>query len=84
MAQGPEEYEHVDARGDDEKSTSDTTEASTAADADADRDAEATSLARRQARILDACRRKDIEDLQAIAVSNGGFLSDTIRSQACE
>ncbi|KAI1765487.1 hypothetical protein GGR53DRAFT_489879 [Hypoxylon sp. FL1150] len=76
-----EEYEDVDARNEDKKSSRlDTTEASAAADAD--HNADASSLARRQARILDACRRKDIEDLQAIAVSNGGFLTDTIRSQA--
>lgn len=87
MAQDPEEYEHVDAKSEDEKedtTTSDTSsDASAAADADVDHDAEdAPSLVRRQARILDACRRRDIDDLQAIAISNGGFISDKIRSQA--
>lgn len=89
MAQDPEEYEHVDAKSEDEKedtTTSDTSsDASAAADADVDHDAEdAPSLVRRQARILDACRRRDIDDLQAIAISNGGFISDKIRSQACK
>ncbi|KAI1775333.1 rab-GTPase-TBC domain-containing protein [Hypoxylon cercidicola] len=81
MAQDPEEYEHVDAKTE-EKDTSDSSEASAAAETGVDSDADASSLARRQARILDACKRKDIEDLQVLAVSNGGFLSDAIRSQA--
>ncbi|KAI5861896.1 rab-GTPase-TBC domain-containing protein [Durotheca rogersii] len=46
----------------------------------ADRDAPA--LARKQIRISDACERRDIDDLQALAVSRGGFLSDAIRRQA--
>ncbi|KAI1297965.1 rab-GTPase-TBC domain-containing protein [Xylaria venustula] len=33
-------------------------------------------------RILDACERKDVEELRTIAISPGGFLSDQIRSQA--
>lgn len=37
-----------------------------------------------ESRILDACRRRDIDDLQVLAVSRGGFLSDAIRRQACE
>lgn len=35
-----------------------------------------------ESRILDACRRRDIDDLQVLAVSRGGFLSDAIRRQA--
>lgn len=34
--------------------------------------------------ILDACRRRDIEELQALAMSPGGFLTDELRQQACE
>ncbi|KAI1142113.1 hypothetical protein F5Y05DRAFT_369716 [Hypoxylon sp. FL0543] len=40
------------------------------------------ALARQRARILDACKRRDIGDLQILAVSKGGFLSDAIRRQA--
>ncbi|KAI0152178.1 hypothetical protein F4776DRAFT_15425 [Hypoxylon sp. NC0597] len=40
------------------------------------------ALARQRARIIDACRRRDIDDLQTLAVSKGGFLSDAIRRQA--
>ncbi|KAI2473108.1 hypothetical protein F4781DRAFT_427871 [Annulohypoxylon bovei var. microspora] len=44
---------------------------------------DAPALARTQeSRILDACRRRDIDDLQVLAVSRGGFLSDAIRRQA--
>lgn len=32
--------------------------------------------------ILDACNRQDIDDLKALAISPGGFLSDAIRRQA--
>ncbi|ORY64895.1 rab-GTPase-TBC domain-containing protein [Pseudomassariella vexata] len=32
--------------------------------------------------ILDACNRRDIDDLKDLALSEGGFLSDTIRCQA--
>ncbi|KAH9908605.1 rab-GTPase-TBC domain-containing protein [Xylariomycetidae sp. FL2044] len=35
-----------------------------------------------QARILDACRRRDIDLLREIAISPGGFLSDANRCQA--
>ena len=34
--------------------------------------------------IIDACRRRDIEALQALADSPGGFISDELRQQACE
>ncbi|XXG99281.1 eukaryotic translation initiation factor 5B [Hypoxylon texense] len=87
MAQGPEEFEHVDAKseGEDEKediSDAASSEASPGAGADQNAEDASASLARKQARILDACRRRDIDDLQVLAISNGGFLSDTIRSQA--
>lgn len=34
--------------------------------------------------IIDACRRRDIEGLQALAESPGGFIRDELRQQACE
>lgn len=34
--------------------------------------------------IIDACRRRDIEALQALAESPGGFIRDELRQQACE
>lgn len=34
--------------------------------------------------IIDACRRRDIEGLQALAESPGGFVTDNLRQQACE
>lgn len=34
--------------------------------------------------IVDACRRRDIEGLQALAESPGGFIRDELRQQACE
>ena len=36
------------------------------------------------ARILAACRAGSIEDLQELAMSKGGFLSDANRALACE
>ena len=35
-------------------------------------------------KILDACRRRDIEELQSLAESPGGFMTDGLRQQACE
>jgi TBC1 domain family member 20 len=35
------------------------------------------------ANILEACRWKDVERLQALAASDGGLLSDDLRRQAC-
>ncbi|KAI1168233.1 rab-GTPase-TBC domain-containing protein [Nemania serpens] len=35
-----------------------------------------------RARILDACERKDVDELRAIAIAPGGFLSDPLRSRA--
>ncbi|KAI2624299.1 hypothetical protein GGR54DRAFT_595878 [Hypoxylon sp. NC1633] len=49
---------------------------------DADADHDASVFAHKQSRILDACRRRDIGDLQVLAISRGGFLSDAIRRQA--
>lgn len=34
--------------------------------------------------ILDACRRRDIAELQFLAESPGGFLTDQLREEACE
>lgn len=36
------------------------------------------------ARILDACERKDIDELRDMAIAPGGFLSDPLRSRACK
>jgi hypothetical protein len=35
-------------------------------------------------RVLDACERKDIDELRSIAIAPGGFLSDDLRSRACK
>ncbi|KAI0111986.1 rab-GTPase-TBC domain-containing protein [Daldinia grandis] len=43
---------------------------------------DAPALTRKHTRILDACKRRDIDDLQALAISRGGFLTDAIRCQA--
>ncbi|KAI1800504.1 rab-GTPase-TBC domain-containing protein [Daldinia bambusicola] len=40
------------------------------------------ALSHKRTRILDACKRRDIDDLQALAISRGGFLTDAIRCQA--
>ncbi|KAI1476316.1 rab-GTPase-TBC domain-containing protein [Daldinia eschscholtzii] len=40
------------------------------------------ALTHKRTRILDACKRRDIDDLQALAISTGGFLTDAIRCQA--
>jgi hypothetical protein len=37
----------------------------------------------KQARILEACRWKDIDGLRALAVSEAGLISDELRCQAC-
>jgi hypothetical protein len=34
--------------------------------------------------ILDACNRADIDALNELAVTKGGFISDAIRRRACE
>ncbi|KAI0161770.1 rab-GTPase-TBC domain-containing protein [Hypoxylon sp. FL1284] len=86
MAQDLKEHGHVKSKIA-EKDTSDagsdaSSDASAAATADPGSDTDVSSLAHKQARILDACRRKDIDDLQVLAISPGGFLSDAIRSQA--
>ncbi len=36
-----------------------------------------------RARILDACKWKDIETLRILATAEGGLVSDDIRRQAC-
>ncbi|KAI1107046.1 hypothetical protein F4804DRAFT_258435 [Jackrogersella minutella] len=51
--------------------------------ADDDKNDAEPALARaQQSRILDACRRRDIDDLQVLAIGRGGFISDAIRRQA--
>lgn len=47
-----------------------------------DSDAQLEELKARE--IVDACRRRDIEGLQALAESPGGFIRDELRHQACE
>lgn len=34
--------------------------------------------------VLDACERRDVKQLQALAQSRGGFVTDELRQQACE
>lgn len=34
--------------------------------------------------ILKACKERNLSDLRALAESLGGFLTDSIRAQACE
>ncbi|KAI3394211.1 hypothetical protein diail_3026 [Diaporthe ilicicola] len=46
----------------------------------ADSNAQLQELKTRE--IVDACRRRDIENLQALAESPGGFMTDTLRQQA--
>lgn len=38
----------------------------------------------KEARIVDACERWDIQELQALAQSPGGFLTDELRQDACQ
>ena len=35
------------------------------------------------AKILDACKWKDIQNLRVLATSEGGLVSDDVRCQAC-
>lgn len=37
-----------------------------------------------QARISSACDARDVEELRALAIAPGGFLSDQLRAQACK
>jgi hypothetical protein len=37
-----------------------------------------------RARILRACENRDIDELRAIAIGPGGFLTDQLRSEACK
>jgi hypothetical protein len=39
---------------------------------------------KRKGIILQACRQRDLDALRDIAQSSGGFLTDTIRQQACK
>lgn len=39
---------------------------------------------KKEAKIRDACKRRDIQELQALAQSSGGFLTDELRQQACK
>lgn len=34
-------------------------------------------------KVLNACRMKDVDLLRALATSEGGLVSDTVRRQAC-
>lgn len=38
----------------------------------------------KQDKILHACRWRNIEELQVLAESPGGFLTDELRQQACQ
>jgi TBC1 domain family member 20 len=38
----------------------------------------------RRTRILEACEKKDIDELRIIAITSSGFLSDDLRSKACK
>lgn len=38
----------------------------------------------KEARIVDACERWDVQKLQALAESPGGFLTDEVRQDACK
>lgn len=35
-------------------------------------------------KILEACKRRDVEELQLLAGSPGGFMNDEVRQEACE
>ncbi|KAH8158267.1 hypothetical protein CIB48_g9987 [Xylaria polymorpha] len=48
----------------------------------ADEDAHVSPTKPEEARIIDACERKDIDELRDIATTPGGFLSDHLRSRA--
>ncbi|ROW02204.1 hypothetical protein VSDG_02463 [Cytospora chrysosperma] len=45
-------------------------------------EAKAQILAAKREKILDACRRRDIEELQSLAESPGGLLTDALRQHA--
>jgi len=38
----------------------------------------------KRTRILEACEKKDTDELRTIAITSGGFLSDDLRSKACK
>ncbi|KAI0799104.1 rab-GTPase-TBC domain-containing protein [Xylaria sp. FL0064] len=48
----------------------------------ADAEPSVSSSESEKSRILEACKRKDIEELRTIAIAPGGFLSDRLRSRA--
>ncbi|KAI0431666.1 rab-GTPase-TBC domain-containing protein [Xylaria sp. FL1042] len=48
----------------------------------ADAEPHVSSSELEKTRILDACEKKDIEELRTIAIAPGGFLSDQLRSRA--
>lgn len=59
--------------------------ASLAADETKPRDDDEAELRKAKAQvILDACQRRDLDALRDLAISDGGFLSDTLRQRACE
>ncbi|ROW05668.1 hypothetical protein VMCG_05271 [Cytospora schulzeri] len=49
---------------------------------DKEAEAKAQIYSAKRDKILDACRRRDIEELQSLAESPGGFLTDGLRQQA--
>lgn len=51
---------------------------------DEEAEAKAQIHSAKRSKILEACRRRDIEELQSLAESPGGFLTDGLRQQACE
>ncbi|POS79154.1 GTPase-activating protein gyp10 [Diaporthe helianthi] len=78
-----DEDEHLAYDGDDitdEKSNHDISEAPQAQPEVMDRHAQLEEVKAQQ--IIDACRRRDLEALQALAESPGGFIRDELRHQA--
>ncbi|KAI1127183.1 rab-GTPase-TBC domain-containing protein [Nemania abortiva] len=56
--------------------------ASAETESQADVEPRRSASKREKARILDACKRKDVDALRDIAIASGGFLSDHLRSKA--
>lgn len=53
-------------------------------DKDPNIEADRRAHLKKEVQIFDACHRRDIEELQALAQSSGGFLTDELRQQACK
>lgn len=59
--------------------------ASLAADETKPRDDDEAEYRKAKAQvILDACQRRDLDALRDLAISEGGFLSDSLRQRTCE